>query len=97
MTNPEELRRNRAEKITRLTAYQKNYTVDIFMKDLNVYFDNEVDFNLDKIHREIEKPGRLNNLIAKARKKNTHPVVEFLKELFENLGQTGDIKWSGDW
>ena len=95
--NPENLRRNQTGKITKLNNYHKNYTVDIFINDLSNYFDNEVDFNLAKIRQEIEKPRRLNDLIKKASSKNTHPVVEFLKELFEDLGHSGDIKWSGEW
>jgi len=90
-------RKKRAEKISQLADYHKQYSVDSFTKDLATYFDNEVDFNLAKIRQEIEKPQRLENLIKKANQKNTHPVTEFIQELFEDVGQSGDIEWSGEW
>ncbi|MBU1112542.1 MAG: hypothetical protein KKH93_01530 [Candidatus Omnitrophica bacterium] len=91
------LRRNQAKKISNLSDYYKNYNLDVFMEDLLVYFDGQVDFNLAKIRQELLKPQRLENLIKKASQKNTHPVVEFLQELFQDLGQSGDVEWSGEW
>lgn len=90
-------RKKRAEKISQLTDYRKQYDVNSFIKDLVVYFDGEVDFNLDKIRQEIEESQHLGNLIKKANQNNTHPVTEFIQELFEDVGQSGDIEWSGEW
>ncbi|MCF7907708.1 MAG: hypothetical protein K9L86_02385 [Candidatus Omnitrophica bacterium] len=93
----ESFRRQRAEKITRLADYRQNYNSKIFMKDLENYFDKEVDFNFDKVSEEIEKPQRLENLIKKAAQKNTHPIIEFIQELFQDIGKSGDVEWSGEW
>ncbi len=95
--NPKLFQRAKQEKVGRLSDYKENYDSQTFIKDLTSYFDNEVDFNLEKIHQEIEKPGRLSGLIKKAKQKNTHPVAEFIQDLFQDLGQSGDVEWSGDW
>jgi len=72
-------------KLSQLSDYKTGYTSDDFFVDLDKYFDQEVDFNLDKIRKEIELPQRLTGLIVKAKEKNTHPVTEFVEELFKDL------------
>jgi len=72
-------------KLSQLGDYRTRYTSDNFIDDLVKYFDQEVDFNLDKIRIEIEKPQRLNYFIAMAKEKNTHPVVEFIEDIFKDL------------
>ncbi|MCK4520128.1 MAG: hypothetical protein KAT96_03100 [Candidatus Omnitrophica bacterium] len=72
-------------KLKHLGDYKKNYNSDRFIEDLVKYFEGEVDFNLDKIRKTIEKPLKLPCLIAKAKEKGTHPVAEFLEELFKGL------------
>ncbi len=79
-------RKERENNLSRLRDYTKNYNVDLFMEDLVVYFEDEVDFNLSQIRNIIESPGRLENLIHKAKQRNTHPVTEFVQELFKDLG-----------
>ena len=74
-------------KLSQLGEYRTGYTSDDFLIDLVKYFDQEVDFNLDKIRKEIEKPHKLSGLIAKAEEKNTHPVAEFVEELFRDLAK----------
>ena len=69
-------RKNKSLKLSQLGDYKTGYTSDNFIDDLAKYFDQEVDFNLDKIRIEIEKPQRLNYFITMAKEKNTHPVVE---------------------
>ena len=72
-------------KLSRLGNYKTGYTSDDFLVDLVKYFDQEVDFNLDKVRKEIEQPQKLAHLITKANEKSTHPVVEFVEELFKDL------------
>lgn len=84
----EEIRRQhqaKSFKLSQLGDYKTGYTSDDFLVDLVKYFDQEVDFNLDKIRKEIEQPQKLAGLIAKAKEKKTHPVVEFVEELFKDL------------
>jgi len=78
-------RKEKELKLSRLKDYKVNYTSDNFIDDLVKYFDQEVDFNLDKIRNEIKKPQRLNYFIAMAKEKNTHPIIEFLEDLFKDL------------
>lgn len=78
-------RKAKAVKLRQLGDYDSGYTVDNFLGDLVKYFDGEVDFNLDKIRKTVEQPQRLAELIAKAKRKNTHPVAEFVEELFKDL------------
>lgn len=78
-------RQAKSFKVNQLRDYRAGYTSDDFLVDLVKYFDQEVDFNLDKIHKEIEQPQKLARLIAKAKEKNTHPVAEFVEELFKDL------------
>jgi len=78
-------RQTKSFKLSQLGDYKTKYTSDDFLVDLVKYFDQEVDFNLDKIRKEIEQPQKLAGLIAKAKEKNTHPVAEFLEDLFKDL------------
>ena len=78
-------RQARRDKLSKLTDYKKNYSIDVFISDLVNYFDNEVDFNLEKIRKLIEEPGKLGALVSEAKSKNTHPVVEFVQEFFKDL------------
>ncbi len=55
------------------------------MEDLARYFDNEIDFNLERIREIISKDKKLEQLKAKADQKSTHPVIEFTEELFRGL------------
>ncbi len=84
------------DKMKRLSNYLNDYTTDAFIKDLFLYFDNEIDFNLEKIRKAIDKPGKLEQLKIRAKENNTHPVTEFVQELFKELGQSGDVGWSGE-
>lgn len=72
-------------KLKHLGDYKKGYNSGRFLEDLVKYFEGEVDFNLDEIRKELEKPGKLSRLIGKAKEKNTHPVTEFVEELFKDL------------
>jgi aconitase A len=78
-------RKERENRLIYLQDYKKNYTLDKLISDLTIYFEGEVDFDLDKIRKDIAKPGRLEKLVEKARKKNTHPVIEFIQELLKDL------------
>jgi len=78
-------RKEKELKLSQLRDYKAGYTSDNFIDDLVKYFDQEVDFNLDKIRKEIENPQRLNYFIAMAKEKNTHPIIEFLEDLFKDL------------
>ena len=78
-------RQSKSFKLSQLGSYKTGYTSDDFLIDLAKYFDQEVDFNLDKIRKEIEQPQKLAGLIVKAKEKNTHPVAEFVEELFKGL------------
>lgn len=78
-------RQIKRDKLLQLRPYEKDYGLDEFIEDFIRYFDNEVDFNLSKIRTEIAAPGKLKQLIAKAKQKNTHPITEFLQELFRDL------------
>ncbi len=66
------------------------------MADFIAYFDADADFNLHKIRQRIEAPGVLEQLIKRAEEQRTHPVTEFLKDLFRELGQSGETEWSGE-
>jgi len=75
------------KKLSTLGDYEHGYTVESFLKDLMVYFDNEVDFNLSKIKAIIERPGKVEWLIEKAKKSNTHPVSEFVQEMLRESAE----------
>ena len=78
-------KQTRNKTVSKLSDFKDNYTVEKFLVDLEVYFEGEIDFNLEKIQEAIEAPGKLGQLIKKAKEKNTHPVTEFIKELFKEL------------
>jgi len=78
-------RQAKQAKIERLQDYKDGYTSDQFIDDLVKYFDGEVDFDLGQVRKEIERPQRLPSLIIKAKENNTHPVTEFLADLFRDL------------
>lgn len=78
-------RQEKEEKIKHLGDYKEGYDSNQFIEDLIKYFEGEVDFNLDKVRKTIEKPLKLPCLIAKAKEKGTHPVTEFLEEIFKDL------------
>ena len=85
-------RRAKRLKLKHLGDYKKGYNRDRFIKDLVKYFEGEVDFDLDKISKELEKPGKLSRLVDKAKEKNTHPVTEFVEELFKDLTSQDQTK-----
>ncbi len=89
-------RQEKKSKLSQLSDFKKKYTPDVFLKDLVHYFDKEVDFNMDKIRQHIEKPGKLKEYIEKAKTKSTHPVIEFIHDLFKDLGESGKEKWPGE-
>ena len=91
--NIENYRKEKKGKISKLGDYKHDYNLDKFILDLKMYFEDEVDFNIEKIHKILEEPGKLDQLIKKAEKRNTHPVTEFVQELFKDLGSSGDIPW----
>lgn len=80
-------RKERNAKLSKLNCFDKEYNSDKFMADLESYFEGEVDFNLERIKKEIEQEGKLQEIIEKALQKDTHPVVEFVKDLMKDLNQ----------
>jgi len=76
-------RQARKDKFGQLYDFHKEYTVDQLLADLAVYFDNEVDFDLDKIKVEASRPGVLKKVVESALANNTHPVSEFLKHMIK--------------
>ena len=78
-------RKLNSNKIGGLNSFLKDYSMDKFMQDLNNYFDNEVDFNLDKINDMFKDSGKLEALIARAKQTNSHPVIEFVQDIFREL------------
>jgi len=78
-------RQAKSFKVSQLNDYRDEYGSEDFIADLAKYFDGEVDFNLDTIRHEINQPQKLAGLITKAKEKNTHPVAEFVEELFKGL------------
>ena len=78
-------RRLNRDKIAGLHAFLNDYSIDKFMQDLNNYFDNEVDFNLDKINDMLKDSGQLEKLITRAKQMNSHPVIELVQDIFKDL------------
>lgn len=78
-------RRIKKDKLSTLSSFSDNYNSDEFIADLENYFGSDVDFNLSKIRQFIERTGKLERLITQAKEKNTHPVTEFVQELFRGL------------
>lgn len=81
----ESYQRIKKDKLSSLSDFHDSYNSDKFISDLENYFGSDADFNLFKIRRFIERPGKLEHLIARAKEKNTHPVTEFVQELFRGL------------
>jgi hypothetical protein len=79
------LRKEQAEKLKKLHDFDKEYNSDKLLEDLQEYFGKEVDFNFDKIREEIQKQDILKDLIDRAVKKDTHPVIEFVQYTLKDL------------
>lgn len=86
-------RQEKKNRLSRLADFRGEYTVNLFMQDLVKYFEEEVDFDLEKIKEHIKKPDKLKEYIEKAKEKDTHPVAEFIQKLFKELGASGKEKW----
>lgn len=69
------------QRRARLHDYRKDYTVEEFISDLDVYFEKEVDFDYDKVRQEVSLEGKLEELVEKAKHKDTHPVSEFVCDM----------------
>ena len=79
-----------------LNDFSEEYTIEIFFTDLSRYFVEDIDFNMEKIREYIDSEGRFERLLGKARQHKTHPVTEFVRDLFSELGKSGDTKWQED-
>ena len=85
--NIDKERKKAQKRLSGLGDYHRdNYTCDDLINDLNDYFDNEVDFNVEKIRAIIEQPGKLHQLMDRADENNTHPVSELVKEMIKETG-----------
>lgn len=81
--NIDNCRKTKKAFLSRLSDYRKDYDSKKFISDLLKYFGDEVDFNLDKVRDSIERPGKLDQLIQRADNHNSHPVVEFIQDIFK--------------
>ncbi|MCF7887600.1 MAG: hypothetical protein K9L71_04240 [Candidatus Omnitrophica bacterium] len=79
------LQKKKADKLKKLNDFNIEYNIDKLLDDLDSYFEGEVDLNLDKIKEEVQKQGKLTELVEQAVKKQTHPVVEFIQHALKNL------------
>jgi hypothetical protein len=79
------LRKEQAEKLKKLHDFGEEYNSDKLLEDLQEYFGKEVDFNFNKIKEEIRKQDILKDLIDRAVKKGTHPVIEFVQYTLKDL------------
>jgi len=91
------LRLKKEEQLRRLHQNTDDYTIDTFLNDLVVFFDNEVDFNISEIRKDLSEPGAFEKIKIKAQSNRTHPVEEFIKDLVRNA-TSGDepISLKGD-
>lgn len=80
----ESCREERSALFSRLHDFRHGYDADKLIDDLAVYFDNEVDFNLDKIKSIITDGGKIQELVRRALKNNTHPVSELIQDIIRN-------------
>ena len=80
----ERCKSERKGSISKLSPFKEGYTVEKLLKDLDIYFEGEVDFDLEKIIAFAQKDGMLDNLIKAAIEKDTHPVCEFIEEIFKD-------------
>jgi len=85
--NIESWRRTRKNKIASLKDYQNSYDIDDFMNDFCKYFEEEEGLDLRRIKEFVETPEKLPQLIKRAKKNSTHPVTEFIQELFKTLAE----------
>ncbi|MDD5069432.1 MAG: hypothetical protein PHV17_01790 [Candidatus Omnitrophica bacterium] len=83
------LRLQKEERLRRLHQNIDDYVIDTFLKDLAIFFDNEVDFNISEIRKQLSEPGAFKRIKKKAKSNKTHPVEEFIKELVRNAA-SGD-------
>ena len=83
----EKYQKERQKRLKSLGGFGGDYTVQQFLIDFAVYFEDNPDIDLDKIQEEVEKPGKLKQLIAQAKENKTHPVSEFVKELFLDISE----------
>lgn len=68
----------------KLHDYHQGYTIEMLLKDLEIYFDGEVDFNYEKIQEFLQLPGKFEQLIKRANDRNTHPVSEFIQDMVKD-------------
>ena len=85
--NKEKSQKERKERLKSLGGFDSDYTVRQFLIDFAVYFEDNPDIDLDRIKEEVEKPGKLKQLIDKAKQNNSHPVSEFVKELLLDISE----------
>lgn len=90
--NENVLRKKKDVKLAKLNDYHSNYSSDKFILDLEDYFGKDVDFNFNKIKQVIEVPGKLEEYVDRAKEKNTHPVIEFVQNIFKELTSEGKNK-----
>ncbi|MCF7870299.1 MAG: hypothetical protein K9L69_02065 [Candidatus Omnitrophica bacterium] len=79
------LQKKKADKLKELNDFNAEYNIDKLLEDLDNYFEGEVDFDLDKIKKEVQEQGKLTEFIKEAIKKQTHPVVEFIQQTLKDL------------
>jgi len=77
----ERARKEQEARLKRLNGFDHGYTAEKLLADLVVYFDGEVDFDREKIKEFMETPNVLENLVVLAKKNQTHPVVEFIRDM----------------
>ncbi len=81
----EKKREKRTDKLSALQDYKNNYDIDMLMVDLLMYFEGEIDFNLERMRQVAQQPGKLLQLIQKAKQNDTHPAVELVGDIFKDL------------
>ena len=81
---PPQLRKVAQESWQRLCDFREGYTIEKLIKDLAIYFDGEVDFNIDKIKEMLAPEGKLNELVLRAVRNKSHPASELVMEIFKS-------------
>ncbi|MBD3264542.1 MAG: hypothetical protein GF375_05535 [Candidatus Omnitrophica bacterium] len=81
---PLDFKERRKQRWAALNDYKESYTPEDFIEDLQVYFENEIDFNLETVRQIISKEGELDKLKNRAEANSSHPVTEFLLEIFKD-------------
>jgi hypothetical protein len=84
---PPQLRKAAQEKWQGLCDFRQGYTVEKLIKDLNTYFEGEVDFNTDKINEILAPEGKLNELVLRAAQNKSHPVSELVMDIFKDFSK----------